>query len=104
MIESFLPELQKRRFFEEWQPHLQTSVEFLPEDKSVTMATDLKQMDDAELSVLQKRLVNSEDFPIEAFTEIGFSHHIEILRNTKELDERLFISVNVHRDIGAGDC
>ncbi len=69
---------------------MQTSVEFLPEDKSVTMATDLKQMDDAELSVLQKRLVNSEDFPIEAFTEIGFSHHIEILRNTKELDERLF--------------
>ncbi len=47
------------------------------EDKSVAMVTDLKQMDGSELSVLQKRLVNSEDFPIEAFTEIGFSHHME---------------------------
>ena len=48
-----------------WQPYLQTRAEYLSEDKSVTMATDLKQMNDTELSVLQKRLVNFEDFPIE---------------------------------------
>ena len=32
-----------------WQPYLQTRAEYLPEDKSVTMATDLKQMNDTEL-------------------------------------------------------
>ena len=27
---------------------------------------------------------------MQAFTEIGFSHHMEILRKTSDLDERLF--------------
>lgn len=58
-----------RQFFEAWQPCLQTNTEFLLESKSVATAID---------------------FPMEAFREISFTHHMEILHKTKELDERLF--------------
>ena len=58
-----------RQFFEAWHPYLQTNTELLLENKSVAMAIDL---------------------PMDAFTEISFTHHMEILHKTKELDERLF--------------
>ncbi len=50
----------------------------------------LDQTDSVDLDIPQKRLTNISDFPMAAFTEIGFSHHMEILRKTSELDERLF--------------
>ena len=58
-----------RQFFEAWQPYFQTNAEALPDSESVAVAID---------------------FPMEAFTEISFTHHMEILHKTKELDERLF--------------
>lgn len=79
-----------RQFFEAWQPYLQTNVEFFLESKSVATAIDLEQTNDAGLTILQKRLLTVTDFPMENFMEISFSHHMEILHKTKELDERLF--------------
>ena len=79
-----------RQFFEAWQPYFQTNAEALPDSESVAVAIDLKQMDDTALAILQKRLPVAIDFPMEAFTEISFTHHMEILHKTKELDERLF--------------
>lgn len=79
-----------RHFFEAWQPYLQTNTEFLLKSKSVATAIDLEQSDDAALAISQKRLPEATDFPMEAFNEISFTHHMEILHKTKELDERLF--------------
>lgn len=79
-----------RQFFEAWQPYVQTNTELVPEHKSVAMAIDLEMADHPELVISQKRLPAAIDFPKEAFTEISFTHHMEILHKTKELDERLF--------------
>lgn len=79
-----------RKFFEEWQPYFQPTVEALPDSKSVAMATDLEQIDVSVFSISKKRLPPAIDFPMEAFTEISFTHHMEILHKTTDLDERLF--------------
>ena len=60
-----------RQFFEAWQPYLQTNVEFLLESKSVATAIELEQIDDAGLSISQKRLPMATDFPMENFMEIS---------------------------------
>lgn len=79
-----------RHFFEAWQPYLQTNAEFFLESKSVATAIESEQADDVGLATSQKRLPAATDFPIEAFMGISFTHHMEILHKTKELDERLF--------------
>lgn len=79
-----------RQFFEAWQPYLQTNAEFFLESKSVATAIELEQPDNAGLTISEKRLPTATDFPMENFMEISFSHHMEILHKTKELDERLF--------------
>ena len=79
-----------RQFFEAWHPYFQTDAEKMPDSESVAVAIDLEQMDDTDLAISQKRLPAAVDFPMEAFTEISFTHHMEILHKTRELDERLF--------------
>lgn len=79
-----------RQFFEAWQPYLQINTEFFLENKSVAAAIDLKQTDHAGLAISQKRLPLAVDFSMEDFMGISFTHHMEILHKTKELDERLF--------------
>lgn len=79
-----------RQFFEAWQPYFKTNTEYISDGKSLTAVSDLEQTDGTEPVISENRLVNINDFPMEAFTEIGFSHHMEILRKTSELDERLF--------------
>lgn len=79
-----------RQFYEAWQPYLKTNDEFFLESKSVAAAINLEQTDDAEPAISQKRLPAAADFPMEAFLGISFTHHMEILHKTKELDERLF--------------
>lgn len=79
-----------RQFFEAWHPYFQTDAEKMPDSESVAVAIDLEQMDHTDLAISQKRLPAAVDFPMEAFTEISFTHHMEILHKTRELDERLF--------------
>lgn len=79
-----------RQFYEAWQPYLITNDEFFLESKSIATAIDLEQKGDAELAISQKRLPAAAAFPMEAFMGISFTHHMEILHKTKELDERLF--------------
>ena len=79
-----------RQFFEAWQPYLQTNDDFFLEKKSVATAIELEPDSNAGSAILQKRLPAATDFPMEAFTGISFTHHMEILHKTKELDERLF--------------
>ena len=79
-----------RQFYEAWQPYLKTNDDFFLENKSIAAATDLEQTDDVALTILEKRLQAAAAFPMDAFLEISFTHHMEILHKTKELDERLF--------------
>lgn len=79
-----------RQFFEAWQPYIQINTDLFLESKSVATAIDLEKTDALTLTTSQKRLPTAIDFPIDAFTEISFTHHIEILHKTKEPDERLF--------------
>lgn len=79
-----------RQFFEAWKPYLQINTELFLESKSVAAAIDLEQTADVAIMIPQNQLPAAMDFPMKAFTEISFTHHMEILHKTKELDERLF--------------
>ena len=79
-----------RQFFEAWQPYFQMPTIALPESKSVAVAIELEPIDDANFSISKNRLPLATDFPAEAFVEISFTHHMEILHKTTDLDERLF--------------
>lgn len=79
-----------RRFYEEWQPCLQNSENNLLTDKSVAVATDLRRTRQFEQISSDKPAFSSSEFPMEAFTSISFTHHMEILHKVKSLDERLF--------------
>lgn len=78
-----------RQFFEAWQPYLQTNADSFLESKSVATAIELDHSD-VDLAISEKRLPAVISFPMEAFIEISFTHHMEIIHKTKELDERLF--------------
>jgi len=91
-LRGFSPENIKlmRQFFEAWQPCFQTLSRVSMKDNSVAVATELKQADSTTLAIFQNRLPEATDLLPEGFTEIGFTHHIEILHKVKNMDERLF--------------
>ena len=74
-----------RSFYEEW----------IDLDRDADQESNLADAS-AKLSVVdvnliwQTRLPNSQEFPLDDFLHIGFSHHILILSKAKEYDERLF--------------
>ena len=79
-----------RQFFEAWLPYLQTNVPSLSESNSAAVAAELKMTSDASLLLSEKRQPSAAEFPMDAFTSISFTHHMEILSKTNDLDERLF--------------
>ncbi len=79
-----------RQFFETWQPYLRTNAELSLESKSVAVAIEMEKTDEGALAMSENRLPVAGDFPMKAFMEISFSHHMEILHKTTVLDERLF--------------
>jgi len=79
-----------RQFFEAWQPYFQPSAEYPSENILAVTTAKLDQTDSVDLDIPQKRLTDVNGLPMEAFAEISFTHHMEILSKTKELDERLF--------------
>lgn len=79
-----------RTFYEAWQPYLQASTATLKNSKSTAVADDLHSLEIVSLNNTQNRLPMADDFNVDIFTEISFTHHIEILNKTTDLDERLF--------------
>jgi len=79
-----------RQFFEAWQPYLQTSIPSLSESNSAAVAAELRMRSDASLLFSKKRQPSAAEFPMDAFTSISFTHHMEILSKTNGMDERLF--------------
>ncbi len=70
-----------RLFYEEWQLYLQPLADIYPNSGKPWPVCE---------SGLGQQRYSPVRFPIEAFSAISFSHHIEILRRTEELYERLF--------------
>lgn len=70
-----------RRFYESWNNL---------EPNSVVLTTELQNNDSEEKSIRRLSLTNDENFPITAFLNISFTHHIAIIRNVKTLEERKY--------------
>lgn len=79
-----------RQFYEAWQPVFHVSSVLIADVKSITTATDLEQSSKLQSEVFENRLPLATDFNFDDFTGISFTHHMEILHKTKEVNERIF--------------
>ena len=85
-----------RIFFEEWTVF----------DRHMTVLTKEELLEEASaknddknaMQIWQTHLPNSEDFPINEFLQVGFSHHILILSKVKDYNERFFYIRRVASD------
>lgn len=94
-LRGFSPSSLKnmRLFYESWMT-LESNSPIMIGDESVTAAnsiSDSLEHIDIELNTIrQLRLANLPQFPLMEFLSISFTHHIRILENAKEMEERLF--------------
>lgn len=82
-----------RIFYEAWymiEPNSPIGIGKLSGDKSETAENSNKSIDNQLDTIRQLQLANFPDFPLTEFLSISFTHHIRILENTKDTDERLF--------------
>ena len=89
-----------RRFYETWKDIETNSVvgtteitNFNTQERSansVVETTDLQKVDSEADSIRQLRLTSDDSFPITAFLNISFTHHVAIFRYAKEYDERKY--------------
>lgn len=78
-----------RTFYEEWA-FLDYDGNYSTLARNALADAVASNSDDPTAQIWQTHLPNSEDFPLEDFLHISFSHHILILSKAKERDERLF--------------
>ena len=82
-----------RIFYEAWQiiePNSPIAIGELESDSSKSDQGIIESIDNQVDIIRQLRLANLPNFPLTEFLSISFTHHIRILENTKETDERLF--------------
>ena len=89
-----------RRFYEAWkdievksvvQPTENTNFNTQESSaNSVVKTTELQTFDSEAETIRQLQLTNDTDFPITAFLNISFTHHVTIFRYAKDYDERKF--------------
>lgn len=89
-----------RRFYEAWKDIEVNSVVQPTENtnfntqessaNSVVKTTELQTFDSEAETIRQLQLTNDTDFPITAFLNISFTHHVTIFRYAKDYDERKF--------------
>lgn len=89
-----------RRFYEAWK-ELEVNSVFestemsevsslsLP-NKSVVPSTELQSTESEAEQIRQLRLTNDETFPVTAFLNISFSHHVAIFRYAEQYEERKY--------------
>ena len=70
-----------RRFYEAWKDI---------ETNSVVASTELQKTGSESDSVRQLQLTSDDSFPITAFLNISFSHHVAIFRYAETYDERKY--------------
>lgn len=89
-----------RRFYEVWENLEPNSVVRTTElgrddlkkdaDNSVVRTTELQMNENQEEDIRQLQLTGYEDFPVTAFLNISFTHHIAIIRKAETLEERKY--------------
>ena len=82
-----------RLFFEAWniiEHNSPIAIGELNNGKEPVRYKPLDSTDNNGNVIRQLQLANLPDFPLKEFLSIGFTHHIRILENTKDMDERLF--------------
>ena len=82
-----------RRFYEAWKDI---------EINSVVQTTELQQTDNQSKDIQPLHFTNDEAFPITAFLNISFTHHVTVFRYAKEYDERkYYIQMAFQHDLKA---
>ena len=79
-----------RQFYEAWQPYLPAVADYTINSKSIAAVSDLRQTEHIVQISSDKQTFSSSEFPMEAFTSISFTHHMEIIRKASTIEERLF--------------
>ncbi len=70
--------------------HMQNEPDNSMNGKSLTIASDLEQIENNQLKISSNLLPMVSEFPMGIFTQVSFTHHMEILRKTSSLDDRFF--------------
>lgn len=95
-----------RTFYEEWSMLEPNSAITIAEmaDKSAIAIAEMPDLSDNEADTIrQLQLANLPDFPLAEFLSISFTHHIRILENAKNMDERMFYIRYCHNYKPAAD-
>ena len=82
-----------RTFYEAWQmiePNSPIAIGELEDEASKQDEEIEKLTKNQDDTIRQLQLANLPDFPLAEFLSISFTHHIRILENAKDTDERLF--------------
>lgn len=82
-----------RLFYEAWymiEPNSPIAIGELSEETKEYAEGTVEQNDSQINTIRQLRLANLPDFPLAEFLSISFTHHVRILENAKDTDERLF--------------
>lgn len=82
-----------RLFYEAWcmiEHNSPVGVGELADEHKSVAGRPLEHIEDKGDGIRQLRLANLPDFPLKEFLSIGFTHHIRILENAKDIEERLF--------------
>lgn len=89
-----------RRFFEAWKDLERNSADttteiaensgLQPPTNSVDTTTELQLIESEAKSIRQLQLTHDETFPVTAFLNISFSHHVAILRYAEQYEERKY--------------
>lgn len=82
-----------RTFYEAWimlEPNSAIAIAELEQKPAIAIAELSEPTDNEQSTIRQLRLTNLPNFPLTEFLSLSFTHHIRILENAKDLDERLF--------------
>ena len=82
-----------RIFYEAWQtiePNSPIAIGELESNTSKSTDVSMESTDNQSDVIRQLQLANLPNFPLTEFLSISFTHHIRILENAKDTDERLF--------------
>lgn len=82
-----------RIFYEAWniiERNSPIAIGELSDERKQPDGISLESTENKDNDIRQLQLANLSEFPLTEFLSIGFTHHIRILENAKEMDERMF--------------
>lgn len=82
-----------RTFYEAWimlEPNSSVATDKSQSKTPIAIGELSEPTDNEQNTIRQLRLTNLPNFPLTEFLSLSFTHHIRILENAKDLDERLF--------------